>query len=156
VLDAAGGRVRTLRQWPTLEALVGQVTRMGPFLGALLIGSFARGTADEVSDLDLILVCDEAHFDEAWDRRRELHRETVLAAWDDDPARQCGAHRWLTHDLVLVECLIATPSSRARLAEPFVVTAGDPSSPTCSSGAPPVSRFDMTEAAIPSSALTTP
>ena len=37
------------------------------------------------------------------------------------------AHKWLTRDLVKVECLIATPSRGMHLAEPVAVVAGDPS-----------------------------
>lgn len=65
----------------------------------------------------------EGRFADAWQRRTEL-RGAALRAWDVGPRGLAGAHKWLTDDLVLTECLIAEPHS-FRLAEPFLVLAGD-------------------------------
>lgn len=45
-------------------------------------------------------------------------------AWDVGPRGSAAAHKWLSPDLVLTECLIAEPDA-VRLAEPFVLLTGD-------------------------------
>ena len=106
--------------------------------GLLLLGSFARGNADWLSDVDFIVVVENGSFDEAWDRRHDLHGDGVIC-WDyprpDD--REVAAHRWLTQDLVLFDGLIATTAG-TRLADPFVVLVGE------SSLADRMERFDPT------------
>jgi hypothetical protein len=37
-----------------------------------------------------------------------------------------GAHKWVTNDLVLVECLLAASDSGVRLAPPYRAVAGEP------------------------------
>ena len=116
-----------LRQWRWVEDLTDRVSASPWLAGLLLLGSFARGAADSLSDVDFIVVVANGHFDEAWERRHDLHPDGVTC-WDyprpDD--REVAAHRWLTHDLVLFDGLIATPSG-TRIADPFVVLIGDPS-----------------------------
>jgi predicted nucleotidyltransferase len=121
----------TLRQEAVLDRLRGRIEAEDALEGALLLGSFATGSADELSDVDVLVVVAERRFDEAWAVRGRLEGDEAIAAWDDlDPARaEIGGHKWLTHDLVLVECLLATPSSGVRLAEPYSVLAGDASLP---------------------------
>ena len=119
------------RQKAVIEQLAERITTSPLLEGALLIGSFAHGAGDEVSDVDVIVVVSEGGFAEAWASRRSLEGGEAIAAWDDvDPEHaEIGGHKWLTVNLVLVECLFATPSSGVRLTEPFVLLTGDPDLP---------------------------
>jgi hypothetical protein len=109
--------------------LADRVSRSPWLAGLLLLGSFARGAADSLSDVDFTVVVADGHFDEAWERRHDLHPDGVTC-WDyprpDD--REVAAHRWLTDDVVLFDGLISTVSG-ARIAQPCVVLTGDPSLP---------------------------
>ena len=100
--------------------------------GAIVIGSFAAGTAD-------------GRFEKAWAARRELEGAEALVAWDDtDPADpEIGARKWLTRDIVLVECLVATPASGVKLAEPFRVVAGGDALPCSLARRPPIACEDV-------------
>lgn len=144
-----GEDARGLRQWPTLESLVRRVAQTRLFLGGLLIGSFARGVADAMSDIDLILVPPDESFDQAWHGRQDMHGSDVLAAWDEQLEDRRGAHKWLTAELVFVECLIATPGSGLRLAQPFVVVVGNSDLPNRLKTRPPVKPSDMSPARHP-------
>jgi hypothetical protein len=119
----------TLRQEAVIARIALTVEAMPALEGAILIGSFAAHTADHVSDVDVIAIVAEGQFDEAWDGRSDLERCDALVAWDavDPQHPEIGGHKWLTQDIVLVDCLLATPSSGVRLAEPFRVLAGDAS-----------------------------
>jgi hypothetical protein len=135
----------TLRQQRVLDELARRIEATHALEGAMVIGSFAAGTADDVSDLDLIVVVANGRFGEAWAARGELEGDETLVAWDAvDPAHpEIGAHKWLTMDMVLVECLLATPSSGVRLAEPFRVLAGDASLPDRLTRRPPIARAEV-------------
>ncbi len=112
------------RHRAAVEGVLDAVTRDPDVAGVILCGSFAAGTADALSDLDLLVVVANGSFDKVWTHRALLHG-TTLHAWDVFPGdRAVGAHKWLTSDLVLVECLIAEPSSGVRLADPFECLAG--------------------------------
>jgi hypothetical protein len=113
-----------LRQWPRLIRLAESVAEP-PFLGLVLLGSFARGEADELSDVDFIVFVAEGRFAEGWERRHSLHPADA-ACWDyaRPPDRDVAGHRWLTKDLVLFDGLIATPSG-TRAADPLHVLVGD-------------------------------
>lgn len=65
--------------------------------------------------------------------------------WDEthDGFPEAGAHKWLTGGVVLVECLIAAPSSGVRLAEPYLVVAGDDRIASMLKARPPISRDEM-------------
>lgn len=113
-----------LRQWPHVLELA-EVAAAEPFLGLVLLGSFARGDADEISDVDFVVFAREGMFDEAWEQRHRLHRADAWC-WDyprPDGDRDVAAHRWLTSDLVLFDGLLATPSG-TRLADPMHVLTG--------------------------------
>ncbi|MBA2462131.1 MAG: nucleotidyltransferase domain-containing protein [Actinobacteria bacterium] len=99
---------------PDLEALI-------------LIGSFAKDTADEASDVDMVVAVSEGRFDSAWEERHLLRPPDSLAAWDIrlDPQREIASHRFLSRDVVKVEILVATPASGFRLADPIAVVVGD-------------------------------
>jgi hypothetical protein len=90
------------------------------------MGSLVDGRGDALSDIDLLAVAAEGRFAHAWAARHELSTG-ALYAWDhvEDEDAQVKGHKWLTPDLVKVECLIATPSSAVRLAEPVAVVVGE-------------------------------
>lgn len=115
------------RQWPILVDLADRVEADSALDGLILIGSFAAGTADDLSDVDSVVVAAEGSFDAAWKRRSGLDPGDALYAWDirPDPTLEVGGRKIITRGIVKVECLIATPSSGVRLADPFVVAVGD-------------------------------
>jgi predicted nucleotidyltransferase len=79
----AQGAAEQLRQWPALVYIAERVEASPLFVGLLLIGSFAAGRADDVSDIDLVAVVAQGRFAEAWADRRELDvmpREVVDTA----------------------------------------------------------------------------
>ena len=113
-----------LRQWPHIRQLAGAAVKP-PFIGAVLLGSFARGEADDLSDVDFVVFAAEGSFSEAWERRHSLHGD-VVCCWDyarPPGDRDVAAHRWLTADFVLFDGLLATPHG-TRIADPARVLAG--------------------------------
>ncbi len=138
--DAAVG----LRQWPTIERLAEFArSHARVFAAAVLVGSFAAGRADPLSDIDLILLAPDGGFADAWALRHDLHGPGVLVEWDQprEGLPEVAGHNWVTDDLVVVETLFATPSSGFRLADPFAVLAG--SVPADVSRRPPIARAEM-------------
>ena len=131
-------QAEALRQWPTLLDVSERAANMPELDGVrgiacllviTLLGSFAAGTADDLSDVDLVAVVVDGRFRAAWERRSELETTGALVSWDDVDNRDpgAGAHKWLTRDLVKVECTIADPSRGGmKLAEPCAVIVGDP------------------------------
>jgi predicted nucleotidyltransferase len=116
-----------LRQKIVLDGIVDRISGVDAIDGAILLGSFAAGQPDALSDLDLIVVAAPGRLDEAWDARYVIAGD-VFVTWEPRP-NEGHDIRWLnglTHDLVKVECGIAAPGSR-ELAEPFSVVAGQPS-----------------------------
>lgn len=119
------GAAERLRQWPRILELA-EASASRPFLGVVLLGSFARGEADDLSDVDFIVSAAEGEFDEAWAQRHRLH-SSGAACWDyprPPGERDVAGHRWLTSDFVLFDGLIATPSG-TRLGDPFHILVGD-------------------------------
>lgn len=93
-------------------------------LGVLVLGSFADNTADEVSNIDLLVVLARGAFNRTWSDRT-TYSAGALRAWDvEADGRPVGAHKWVTRDLVLVECLFSEAGSGVRLAPPFVFLNG--------------------------------
>jgi hypothetical protein len=119
------------RQARAVGFLKEAVQRSPHFLGALLLGSLAAGAGDALSDVDTIVIAPDDGFAQAWAARAELQDERVLCAWDQRSPQvpEAAAHKWITHDIVLVESLICSPSSGVRLAPPHVVLAGPPDLP---------------------------
>jgi hypothetical protein len=118
-----------LRQWPIIAHVSERVASMQEFDGLILVGSFAGGTADEMSDVDLISVVADGRFRAAWERREELETEGALFAWDVvvDPKLDEGGRKWITRDVVKVECGIVDPArGDTPLAPPYAVIVGDP------------------------------
>lgn len=117
--------VEHLRQWPRILELADSAASQ-PFLGVVLLGSFARGEADNFSDVDFIVFAAEGAFEEAWEQRHRLHALDA-ACWDyprPPGDRDVAGHRWLTTDFILFDGLIATPSG-TRVADPLHVLVGD-------------------------------
>ena len=113
-----------MRQWPTLEATAERAASVDALEGLILLGSFASGTADELSDVDLIAVAAPGRFTEAWESRHRLSQD-ALVAWDLRPNADAAGHNWLTRDFIKVDCTIVDPDSGSReLAEPIVVLVG--------------------------------
>jgi hypothetical protein len=113
-----------LRQWPRLLELA-DAAAAAPFIGVVLLGSFARGEADHLSDVDFTVFASEGDFAQAWEARHRLHPHD---AWCWDYSRPPGdrdvaGHRWLTTDFVLFDGLIATPSG-TRVATPLHILVG--------------------------------
>lgn len=114
-----------LRQWPRIVELA-EAAAGPPFLGVVLLGSFARGEADDLSDVDFTVFADEGDFGNAWEHRHRLHALDA-ACWDyprPPGDRDVAGHRWLTSDFVLFDGLIATTSG-TRLADPLHVLVGN-------------------------------
>jgi predicted nucleotidyltransferase len=135
----------SLRQWPILVELAAHVEAEPALDGLILIGSFAAGTADDLSDVDSVVVVAEGSFDAAWERRRLLDSSDALCAWDirPDATRDVGGRKFITRDIVKIECLIATPSSGVRLADPFAVVVGDDSLGERFRRVPPIPRQEV-------------
>jgi hypothetical protein len=117
--------VERLRQWPRVLELA-EAAAEPPFLGVVLLGSFARGEADDLSDVDFTVFAAEGDFATAWEQRHRLH-PTDASCWDyprPPGDRDVAGHRWLTADFVLFDGLIATPSG-TRVADPMHLLVGD-------------------------------
>jgi len=113
-----------LRQWPLVLGLA-EAASSAPFLGVVLLGSFARGEADDISDVDFIVFAEEGAFEQAWQQRHRLH-PVDAACWDyprPPGDRDVPGHRWLTTDFVLFDGLIGTPTG-TRVADPLHVLVG--------------------------------
>jgi hypothetical protein len=95
----------------------------------------------------VFLVIEDGRFDEAWSARAELEGGEALVAWDDrEPGRKDAAvHKWLTRDLVLVECVLSTPTGGARLADPFSVLVGEASLAGRVARRGPIPRDDLAQ-----------
>jgi hypothetical protein len=118
-----------LRQWPVIEYAAEHAAAMPELDGLLLLGSFAAGHADQLSDVDLVAVVAEGRFNDAWTRRREFQTEGTLFAWDVQVDSDGDAsHKWITRNIVKVECGFADASRSAmQLAEPYAILVGDDS-----------------------------
>jgi len=106
---------------------VARVIAASPLLeGALVVGSLAAGTGDDMSDVDLFVVVSPGRFDDAWTLRAELEGGNALVAWDrvDPDWPKVGGHEWISRDLVLVECMLTEAVGGARLAGPSRVLVG--------------------------------
>lgn len=137
-----------LRQWPLIVHAAELVENSDLYDGLLLIGSFVTGHADEVSDVDLIAVVAAGRFREAWRGRRELETPGTLFEWDLALEGECNvaSHKWITRDIVKVECTIADPAGGdMQLAEPYAVIVGDPAIADRFPALQPISR-DVLEA----------
>jgi predicted nucleotidyltransferase len=134
-----------LRLWPVLAQLVERIrVRSELFDGAILMGSLVEGRGDDLSDIDLMAVVHEGRFADAWAARGELS-DGSLYAWDhvEGEDREVKGRKWLTRDLVKVECLIATPSSGMRLAEPIAIVVGDGTLPDRFTRTGPIDRDEL-------------
>ena len=62
-----------------------------------------------MGDVDVLVVVEDERFEETWQRRQQLHG-AALRAWDVGPRGPTGAHKWVSQDVVLTECLIVEPA----------------------------------------------
>jgi hypothetical protein len=117
---------KVLRQEEVLRAIVERASAIDAIDGVIVIGSFAAGGADALSDLDLVVAAAPGRLDEAWEARFALAGDPFLL-WEPQPNDGCAIRwvNWLTGDLVKVECGIAAPGSK-ELAEPFLLVSGSP------------------------------
>ena len=132
------------RQAAALEAISGSCRALTGASALIVLGSCARDDVDEMSDLDLMLVVAPDLFESVWGRRNGISRNALWSA--DSPQSKAlgpGAHKWLTRDLVFVEMLIGEPT-QLRLAEPFRVLWGDPSSRRSRGAVPSTGRRNFT------------
>ena len=113
-----------MRQRAGLDQIIARAAAVEPIDGLIVIGSFAGGEPDALSDLDLIAVAAPGRLEEAWDARHDLAGET-LVTWEphSNEGRDVRWLNWLTPDLVKVECGIAAPGSK-ELAMPFAIVFG--------------------------------
>jgi hypothetical protein len=121
-------RAETFRQWHVIAQAADTVTGIPELDGLLLLGSFAAGAPDELSDVDLVAVAGTGRFREAWRRRAELETRGTATAWDviDGRAADVASHKWITRELVKVECTIVDPAAGGmRLADPVAVVVGE-------------------------------
>jgi hypothetical protein len=83
-------------------------------------------------------------FAQAWQQRTALQVTGAMVWWDHHliPG-QMGTHKWVTDDLVLVECLLAAPASGVRLASPYRVVAGEPELADRFTARSPIQRTEM-------------
>jgi hypothetical protein len=119
-----------LRQWPLIVHAAERAAAIPELDGLLLLGSFAGGRADEISDVDLVAVVADGCFDAAWARRREIETDGTLFQWDVhvESDGDAASHKWITRDIVKVESGFADASRSAmKLAEPYAVLVGDSS-----------------------------
>jgi hypothetical protein len=115
-----------LRLWSTLQAVVERAEGSAAYDAVLLLGSLARGDADEFSDIDLLLVVKDGHWESVWSQRHAFSDDS-LYRWDETyPMRETGKHGWLTKAFVMVELGQSTRVGGHLLADPYVVLAGDP------------------------------
>lgn len=136
------GRAEASRQWPALERLAHAAASIEGIDGLILIGSFANGEHDEVSDVDVLAVVAPGRFHAVWNRCGALTSD-ALVSWASGPKPDAGIGwlKWLTRDLVKLECGIVDPSRGGRgLADPYVVLVGEPA---MARRFPPVSRAEV-------------
>jgi len=110
------------RHRAAIETTLAHLSHSDHVIAVLLVGSIAAGTADAVSDVDLIALIDDGSFDEVWSRRFKLSQGAIYR-WDVGPSGAAGAHKWLTSDLVLVECLVGETDA-IRVADPWIQVLG--------------------------------
>jgi len=115
--------VESARQWPAIESVARCADSMKRVDGIVLVGSFAAGSADELSDVDIWVVAAPGQLAVAWRNRHELAQE-AFATWEDASR---GSFKWLTRDVVKVDCTVLDPAeAMVELAEPSVVLVGEP------------------------------
>lgn len=137
----------SLRAWPHLLDLRKKTLALPGHRATITIGSFAAGTADDLSDIDLYVMLDDGAFDDAWSQRDSLRPRDALHWWDlrPDTSREIATHNWLTRDMVLVECALTTPKAQPRLSEPYQVVEGDPAAVESFIHRDPISREELNE-----------
>jgi len=136
----------SVRGWPHFLEVRKTTVRLPGHRATIAIGSFAAGTADDLSDIDLYVLLEDGAFVDAWSCRDSLRPSDALHWWDiwPDAGREVATHNWLTRDMVLVECALATPKAQPRLSEPYEVVEGDPEAVGSFILREPISREELT------------
>jgi predicted nucleotidyltransferase len=82
---------------------------------AIVYGSVVQGTADDQSDLDLIVVAEAGQRDELWDRRAEISALLLARApvWSQEPRWQ-RPYRYQSYDENLLELDLTLDEEYAR------------------------------------------
>jgi hypothetical protein len=70
------------RQFAMLERLLEYVDGSVAIGALVVVGSFASRTADAVSDLDPFFITYQGRFEDAWNRRRDLHVTGAIVEWE--------------------------------------------------------------------------
>jgi hypothetical protein len=137
-------RAESLRQWPTLLWIAERTESHALLDGLIAIGSFAKGSADDASDLDLIAVVAADAFEQVWSARKEFEPPGAVFGWDqtDDLGVEEGVRKFLTLDMVKVE-LVFTTGREFVLAEPYALLVGAESLPTRFAQRSPISRDEL-------------
>lgn len=113
-----------LRQWRSICRLVESVEASTRWAALLVVGSFATGQADAMSDVDAFILVEPGTFSGGWDHRHELHGESIVACWDTSLGGAAfGGHKWLTSDLTYFDCAVAEPQA-VKVTGPFLLAAG--------------------------------
>jgi hypothetical protein len=138
------------RHYACLRELLSRTGNDPAVRAVILVGSLAAGSADALSDVDLLLVTGD-DFGSAWRGRHRLHAPDAVVCWDqtspDTPG--VGVHRWVGTDAILVEALMFAPESGVRVADPALVLAGDAELASRLPRRPPIDRGEMTGASNP-------
>src|SRR6476469_4113446 len=105
-------KAERLRQWPLIVHAAETAATIPCLDGLLLLGSFSCGRADQISDVDLVAVVADGKFDEAWDHRHVFETPGTLYRWDArvESDGDAASHKWITQDVVKVECGFADAS----------------------------------------------
>jgi hypothetical protein len=115
--------VETLRCWPELAQTVARIeSQPDVFVGAILLGSLARGEGDAISDVDLVAVTRPGGWEHAWATRDVLSAGALVTFDHFEQGRpEVAGHSWITPSLVKVECLITAPGRMRLRGHTFVL-----------------------------------
>ena len=122
-----------------LRQIVSVVERHHPTAAIALVGSYAKGTGDRVSDLDLAVIADDSQADAVLENAHKvLHQGDVLNFFSGHHKSAGAFHKFVYLDFSSVELHVFPQSCAFRLKNPFLtvwdpqqllpayVTAGEP------------------------------
>jgi predicted nucleotidyltransferase len=139
VLQRLDEQAAPLSHTERLQRLVGMAQQHHPSAAIALVGSYAKGTGDRVSDLDLVVIAEETKADDVLSKAHDaLHDDTVLNCFSGRHKSAGAFHKLVYLDFSSVELHVFPRSSSFRLKNPFLsvwdpqlllpayVTSGDP------------------------------
>jgi predicted nucleotidyltransferase len=122
-----------------LQQLVGIAQQQHPAVAIALVGSYAKGTGDRVSDLDLVVIARDSQTDAVLENAfKVLNQGDVLNFFSGSHKTAGAFHKFVYLDFSSVELHVFPQSCSFRLKNPFLtvwdpdhllpayVTAGDP------------------------------